>query len=106
MIWLHSFSRTVAYSLPSTFSLRSLSSGPPNQISESFGSVAYQSLLFSSYLTCGKHNAMTLGNVSSTMDCLTWLNRNRSTACRLFAALIALMQMPRTSRNVLPSANA
>ena len=43
-ISVHSFRNTVAYSAPRTFSARSWSSRPPNQISEPFGSFAYQSV--------------------------------------------------------------
>ena len=88
--------------MPRIFSVRSLSSNPANQISDPFSNLANQSDLFSSYLTPGKHRLMTLGKVSKTMEFLTALNRNRTIACRLFGALIALVQTALVSRNVLP----
>src|SRR5512137_2404980 len=85
-----SLSITVAYSWPRIFSVRSLSSRPPNHTSLPLGRVAYQSVLLIGALTFGKHSSITLGNVSRQIDCFTALNRKRSTACLDPLALIAL----------------
>ena len=88
--------------MPRIFSVRSLSSSPPNQISLPFSNVAYQSDLLTLCLTPGKHFSITFGNVSSTTEDLMWMNRNRMIACRLFGALSARNTTLRVSRNVLP----
>lgn len=75
-----------------------MSSSPPNQICEPLGSSAYQSVRSSRYVTFGNAVRMTVGNVSWTIEFLTWLNRKRRTACRLPGALRARMTMLRVSR--------
>src|SRR5574343_610744 len=88
--------------MPRIFSVRSLSSSPPNQIWLPFSSSANQSVLFIVYRTPGKHSFITFGKVSRTTDDLTALNRNRITAWRLSGAFSALMQTFRMWRKVLP----
>ena len=101
-IWLHSLKYTVANSRPSSFSVRSLSSTPPNTICEPFWSVAIRSVFCRSYCTPGKHSRITFGNVSPTMLARTWFSRKRKIACLEFGALSARITTLRVSRNVLP----
>lgn len=93
---------SVAYSAPRIFSTRSLSSRPPIQICEPFGSSTKWSVLSQRTRSAGKHSLSTFGMVSAQMLVLAWLNRKRKIACRLPGALIARWMMARTSRNVLP----
>src|SRR5690242_33684 len=93
--------------MPSTFSERLasaavVSTSPPNQISEPFGNVAYQSDLLRSQPTPGNASRMTFGNVSSTMLALQALNDWRKIAWREVGAFNARQTVLRTCRNVLP----
>jgi hypothetical protein len=98
----HSLSAMVANSMPRIFSVRSLSSSPPNHSCAPFSNVANQSVLSSLNATPGNASRITLGNVSSTTDDLIELNRKRNIACRLLGAFSARITRLRTTRNVLP----
>src|ERR1700761_5257023 len=101
-IWEHSFKKISAYSEPRIFSVRSLSSRPPNHSSEPPGNCTNESDLFSSYLTSGKHSFMTFGNVSITLDCFTWQYRKRSVTPREPGAFSRRIILARMMRKVLP----
>src|SRR5205807_282680 len=85
----HSLRKIVACSCPRIFSVRSLSSNPPNQTSDSPGNRATKSALSNSTLTPGKQSLSIFGQVSWTTEALTCESRNRKTACLDPGAAIA-----------------
>jgi len=98
----HSLKYRVTCSWPKIFSVRSLSSSPPSQISDPFGSITNQSVLSILYATSGKHNCMTLGSVSIPIDIFTELKRYRNIACLDPCAVNARIIIALTIRNVFP----
>src|SRR5262245_45783545 len=85
----HSLRKMVACSWPKTFSVRSLSSSPPNQTCEPLRNCANQSDFCTSAFVPGKHIDIIFGHVSYTMAVLRALNRNRIIAWREPEAFIA-----------------